>query len=70
MSLSTYLRLFGNKSLTYGKGYWVSDIVMHNLKGTFSYTSFTVTVIEFDEYLLKLGRFKKIGHDLNLSHKN
>ena len=31
---------------------------------------FPVTMIEFDEYLLKLGRLRKIGHDLNLRHKN
>ena len=31
---------------------------------------FPVTVIEFDEYLLKVGTLRKIGHDLNLSDKN
>ena len=36
MSLSTFLGLFGSetKSITYSKGYRVSDIVMHNLKGS------------------------------------
>ena len=29
-----------------------------------------VTVTEFDEYRLKLGRLRKISHDLNLSHTN
>ena len=31
---------------------------------------FPVTVIEFDEYRLKVGRLRKIGHDVNLRHNN